>query len=902
MSEGEAEELRKRLEALVDTVLITGYNHADWEWTHSRAWHAERYALVVNEVLDVLNKNPDYRWYFDTKNEELQPFIDRYPSRMGELRERVRQGKIGIAGGTITNPQTPNVGGELFIRNMKYGRRYFEREFPGVNLSALVLNDVMVGYSQLPQIVRKGGYTCFRFTRPVEALDAKGVPRDFFWEGLDGTKILCSRGNYGLWTLIDARRFPADYRENWGKAFATVASDLSAEAGLVKSGVLWAHEGMDDKRPLRGPRPAVPGVYPPGGSKLEEILDEPTDLVGFIQEWNERERIRMRFATPTEYFDELLKRKDRLPVWRGVLDPMAWVMMHACKGYCPGNASIEATLLAAEKMCSIAWLLGQECPQGVFDDMWRELLSISAHAMRYSYAEDYYKLKLRADTLKASAQELASAKMAWIARRVRPARDSEARIVVFNELSWDRKDVVKASIAIPLAGTWRLKLTDGQGKEVSHQVVRWVPYSDGSLSEGEIIFIADVPGLGYSTYYLSRAEAGPEPAKHLETADALNTRMFNMRLEDGGVKSLYDKRLGREVLLGREALGNDLLLYRAEPMRDFRPGVLNGVVDRVKCSDVRLVEDGPVRKRVVVEGTIGQDIEVVREISLYDDIPRVDFLTRIHAREGDGTFRAEFPLAFGGKLTAAIPFGAEDRDLSAEPRAGYERDYRGYENCFYAMGWLDLTSSDGSCGAAIMPSVKDLALQGFSSDPSRNVVEITLLTIMTLPTTGWLSETSPEIEGHGLEEFAYSLYPHRGDWREGEVHRRALEFQKPLRAVVTTGESLEPQMPDRRCFLRVSPANVVLASLYCEANKLVMRLYEQYGLACEADIVLPIIVGRVEVTDFNGNPLKGQKGSIRASANGISLQVSPWDIRTLVVETAGETAPAASATALLLLS
>ena len=55
-------DLRKKFESLVDTILITGYNHADWEWTHSRAWHADRYALVFNEVLDIMNKDVDYKW------------------------------------------------------------------------------------------------------------------------------------------------------------------------------------------------------------------------------------------------------------------------------------------------------------------------------------------------------------------------------------------------------------------------------------------------------------------------------------------------------------------------------------------------------------------------------------------------------------------------------------------------------------------------------------------------------------------------------------------------------------------------------------------------------------------------------------------------------------------------
>jgi len=875
------EDLRKKFESLVDTILITGYNHADWEWTHSRAWHADRYALVFNEVLDIMDQDVDYKWYFDTENEELQPFVERYPSRVAELKRRVREGRIGIAGGTIINPQTPNIGGELFIRNMKYGRQYFEREFPDADLSVLALNDVIVGHSQLPQIIRKGGYKYFWFTRPEGALDAKGVPRDFFWEGRDGTRLLCSR--CGVWAFWDIRWFPIDYKENWSRAFTTVVEELLRGATLLKSGILWVYEGMDDKRPLRGPSPWIPGVYPPRGRKIDALLDLPIDVLGFVQEWNRREKISMRFATPAEYFVELEERKSRLPTWKGILDQMAWVMMHGCKGYCPGNSQIEAALLRAEKICSIAQMLGEDYPEEELLEMWHGLLSISPHAIRYSYIRDYDELALKAEKQKIRAEDLTTSKMKSMARQVKTTREATARIVIFNELSWDRRDIVSAYIAFPEVGTWRLTITDNQGREVPYQITKWVPYGDGSLSEGEIIFLAEAPSLGYSTYYVSKLEGKPDEVKPAETPKEIETPFYRIRLRDGGIESLYAKTLERELLRAKGVLGNDILFYQAEGMRDFRPGILNGAVEKVKCADTCLIEDGPVRKRIVVRGDIGGEVKVNREISIYDELPRIDFLTHIHAPKGDGTLRAQFPLTFEGKLVAGIPFGAEERDLSREPLMGGERHYGGYEHGFYVMGWLDIMSSNENYGVAVLPLVKDLALQGFSLDPKRKVVEHTLLTIMTLPNTGWLSEMSPKIEGHDPDEFAYSLYPHSGDWRKGEVYRRALEYQKPLRAFVVTGENNAPELPDRQSFLSLNPSNLVLSSLYREGKRLVVRFYEQCGTQCEAEIALSFSIKKAAETDFNGKPVAGKRKCIKVNQNKISLLVKAWEIVTLEI-------------------
>ena len=79
-------------------VLIVPYSHSDWAWTCTRGWHEERYALAFSEVLDILKEHPEYRWHFDTENEQLAPFRTRCPERMEELKRRVREGKVGISG------------------------------------------------------------------------------------------------------------------------------------------------------------------------------------------------------------------------------------------------------------------------------------------------------------------------------------------------------------------------------------------------------------------------------------------------------------------------------------------------------------------------------------------------------------------------------------------------------------------------------------------------------------------------------------------------------------------------------------------------------------------------------------------------------------------------------------
>src|SRR5215471_1945349 len=50
-------------------LMIVPYSHMDMAWVHTVQWQADRASLVLNQVLDILRTNPEYRFYVDTWNE-----------------------------------------------------------------------------------------------------------------------------------------------------------------------------------------------------------------------------------------------------------------------------------------------------------------------------------------------------------------------------------------------------------------------------------------------------------------------------------------------------------------------------------------------------------------------------------------------------------------------------------------------------------------------------------------------------------------------------------------------------------------------------------------------------------------------------------------------------------------
>ena len=82
-------------------------------------------------------------------------------------------------------PDVNMPGGETFIRQMQYGKRYY-REKLGVDVTTGWLLDTFGHHAQMPQLLTLAGFKSFWFQRGVNRPDH---PSEFLWEGIDGTRI-----------------------------------------------------------------------------------------------------------------------------------------------------------------------------------------------------------------------------------------------------------------------------------------------------------------------------------------------------------------------------------------------------------------------------------------------------------------------------------------------------------------------------------------------------------------------------------------------------------------------------------------------------------------------------------------------------------------------------------------
>ena len=474
----------------IKKIFIIPYCHPDWAWTHTRAWHEKRYCLVLNEVLNIMNEYEDFRYYIDSYITFLEPFLRNYPERFEELKKRVKEEKIAICG-TFTNLRVNMVGEETFIRDIIYGRRIFNELFPEAELTVYAGNvDVAVGHPQLPQIFKKSGYKYFRFWRPHATLSAKNIPYEFIWVGIDGSEIICSRGSYSGLCYKEIFTDRNKFLKDWDKAknkFIELEVDYVKK--LSKTGILWISQGMDDLRPLRS-------IYPE---------DEKLDLIEFINEWNKREKTKILFGTPIEYFKEI--EKEKLPKFEGTIDPCD-VCYNACYGGSSGlwflRIIADRELTNAEKISTIASIYGFKYPQTKFENLWKNILLFSSHATQWLFEDDFneiYNLALK------TIFEIDEIKKEAINHIVSKIKFKEKPIVIiFNLTNFSSNFYFKffiSSVDGKLDKNFILR--DAYGNRVDYQIINYLP-SPKNFWEIEVLASVFLPSLGYNSIFVEKEE------------------------------------------------------------------------------------------------------------------------------------------------------------------------------------------------------------------------------------------------------------------------------------------------------------------------------------------------------------------------------------------------------------
>lgn len=848
-------------------LFVVPYMHADWAWCHTREWHVRRYLAVFEDVIRTMQRDVGYKWYMDSFRTELAPVLERKPALLPEIRAYVQKGDVQVAGAFV-NVRPNLVGDEAYVRNMVIGRKKFEACFPGVEIMVHGDSvDVALGHPQIPQLIRKGGYRFLRAGRPYAVLEKKGLKREFIWEGLDGSRVLTWWGEYGgMWVAENVRRLQ-EALPDWDSLVQELY-DQELQQYQRNSGVdvMWVAQGCDDVLPLKA---------------FNTDLDVP--LPEIIQKWNEREDSRICFAGPNDFFLELEKQTDRIDVHKGTVE-----ICDACYnvGWGGERGMVNKRLKSSELLCEAElWQLIAQLKGGPAAEdlqlLWEESLTASAHATAWLFTRDFDEIQGRIDRVLLEAERKKQAAQRAVAERMPYHEDCIA--VAFNSLDVARQTVIR--LTVPTGFVESLYFVDGQGNRLPHQLLRAYEYTD-SVWEYEVLVQVKLPPLGWTQIRAMGAavdcrlgavfqrEARPA-AFGTASPFAIDNGVLRLTFEDGRLCRITDLETGADRPAEGAAAWNDLVYTEVDTDRgDLHAGptLWKRVV---QFSRAVILEDGPIRWRVRLEGSDGR-ISYTQEITLEAGARDLQFRVDFQWPESRGRLASRIPVAGTCELRGGIPFGSEKKDVDAEPYSDGEWYdlHRQWPGLFVSKDYV--RAVDGDRSSALINVEAD---RFYLLDRKAGTLEYILLNSTALIENSWEDSVNVKsLQSVGSHSIAYGL--HIG--KPGETDREAAAAARALRSPVDlvlpyVGEAAGT-LPGWGGMLRMDEENLALSAFYADGDTMLLRFYETDGKRTQACIHLDTDLRCAVSENFIG---QADGRTVTCDGGAIRLQVEPHEILTL---------------------
>ena len=132
----------------------------------------------------------------------------------------------------------------------------------------------------------------------------------------------------------------------------------------------------------------------------------------------------------------------------------------------------------------------------------------------------------------------------------------------------------------------------------------------------------------------------------------------------------------------------------------------------------------------------------------------------------------------------------------------------------------------------------------------------------------------------GFHAFTYSLFPHPGDWTEGNVVTEAFALNSPLIAVPTAGDGSHGAIDH---FLALDGLSLSLGSLKRaeDGDGLILRLHEPHGNRGRATLRFPMPLSRIERVNLLEELAESPAPVLADDRRAVHLDVRPFEVVSL---------------------
>jgi alpha-mannosidase len=835
------------------TVRLTGNSHIDaawlWPWTET----VDVVRRTFGTALQLMYEYPQYT-YTQSAAAYSEWICQKYPGECDEIAKRVKEGRWEMVGGMWVEPDLNMPDGESQVRQLLVGKRYFKQKF-GADVR-IGWNPDSFGYNwQLPQIYKRSGIDYF-VTQKMAWNDTNQLPlKLFWWESPDGSRVLAY--------------FPHDYVNEIEpvKIAADVSRARELNPGLTEmmhlygvgdhgggptrdmldSGIHWSDPARVFPKMIWG---VAQGFFSDVEKSLDPIENSPV--------WNYKAMAAGPAALPAAHDGKI-----SIPTWkdelyfeyhRGVMTSQSEHKRRMREG--------EEQVLNAEKLSSMAALLGADYPGLELTEAWKKVLFNQFHDLAagsgiapiyQDAARDYEHVRLVTSSISEAATRTIGENI--------DTRGAGVPVMIVNPLAWTRGGTVEFQVQMLEAPKAGIRVLDSAGKPLPFQILLSEPQTQANNFHLRVVVDA-MPSMGYE---ILRVVPGVAPAVTDLSAHDLTLENAALRVtvdgKTGCITSLFDKRANFESI-AKDGCGNELIAFKDTP-KDYDAWNIDSDFEKVTtpidgAESVKLVEKGPLRAIIRVVRA-WQHSHFQQDITLYAGSDVVQVANDFDWHEDHVLLKAAFPLAASSaSATYEIPYGSIERPTTRN------NSWEAAKFEVPALRWADLGDADH--GFSLINNTK------YGYDAKADVLRLSLLRAPTWP--------DPQVD-RGRHSFSYELYPHAADWKKAETVRRGYEFNYPLQAFAVTQHP--GKLPARYSYVEVSSPNVVLTAMKKaeDSSAIIYRFYEWAGGSGTVDLTIP---GATRA--FQTNLMEEAMGQGLPVAGGgkVSVPVHPYEIVTVSVD------------------
>ena len=855
-------------------VFLVHHSHTDIGYTDFQQNIVRDHARFLDMATNIsgMERHSGFKWTCEV-GWSVDNFLKQRSTKAAQkFFEAVRKDKIEVTGiyFNLAELSTP----EELIRQLYFAKGVEEQNKIAVSTA---MNGDVNGMSWLmPQILSKSGIKYFAMaTNFVRGGAPLQRPCAFYWQAPDGSRILVWNGDH--------------YHE--GNRCGLATSLEATEENLPKHlEFLKQQDYRQDFTLLQ-----VSGAYSDNSPPNPQIAQ-------IVKAWNKKYTFpKIKMVALKEFFYHVEQNHNgKIPRYR-LAWPDSWADGHASAAYESGlSRRVAKQLSIIETLATInqSLLPRFKYPQQEIAETRNKLMFFNEHTWGAAGSVgEPHSFKTKSQWAVKSSNIYEAAIVAenlmnnnWPAFN-RIFSGNTGDVMVFNPCAWKRSDI--AIVKIPkkhLDEKQGYHITDTTTSQpVPFQLLEPDPWYDRK-NERVAVLASDVPSLGYKRFQVAPGKPEEEVQKQ-PLPQQIDGTFFKISMceKTGGVKSIYDKELRKELVDSKSPYRLNQYIYELVHDKRGREAVFSPEPPPagLKIRGANFKRFSPTRCRISqkLSGSLMDSLvvktnakgcrEITQEIVLYKHLKKIDIINTI---DKDLVFKPE-------SVYFAYPFAVKKPVFRLETNGGVmipeKQQLPGTCRDWYSLwNWLDLSNEQWGVTWATLEAPL-VQLGGIQTGQWNEHLDINNGAFFSFVMNNhWYTNFRAAQEGETT--FCYSLTSHKGTCNIAQATRFGGETGSPLLTQFIENGRRAATPLSEGSFCKIDKPNVTVLALKQAEDNLgfILRLWEVKGRKTTAKITFPFFKNiNVSATDI----VERGRDKLTSLKNSLTVEIGKHEVLTLRV-------------------